>query len=202
MPADPRAVRRHRHDGRPDERQRPAAVDRAAVRRCCATRSRDGVPVIGHCLGGQLLAQALGARVARTPVPEIGWIDVDVDATRGARARGSAAARASRRSSGTTTCSTLPAGRDARADQRVQSRTRATSIDDRHIGFQCHIEMTRELVETWCAQRRRRAAGASRRRRSSRATTSCATSTRALAALQRRRRRRLRALGRRALGAD
>jgi len=24
-------------------------------------------------------------------------------------------------------------------------------IDDRHIGFQCHIEMTRELVETWCA---------------------------------------------------
>ncbi|HEY3554475.1 MAG TPA: type 1 glutamine amidotransferase, partial [Casimicrobiaceae bacterium] len=24
-------------------------------------------------------------------------------------------------------------------------------IDDRHIGFQCHIEMTRDLVETWCA---------------------------------------------------
>jgi len=23
-------------------------------------------------------------------------------------------------------------------------------IDDRHIGFQCHVEMTRELVETWC----------------------------------------------------
>jgi hypothetical protein len=23
-------------------------------------------------------------------------------------------------------------------------------IDDRHIGFQCHIEMTRDLVETWC----------------------------------------------------
>ena len=24
-------------------------------------------------------------------------------------------------------------------------------VDDRHIGFQCHIEMTRELVETWLA---------------------------------------------------
>ena len=23
-------------------------------------------------------------------------------------------------------------------------------IDDRHIGFQCHIEMTQDLVETWC----------------------------------------------------
>src|SRR6478752_5314018 len=36
-----------------------------------------GVPVIGHCLGGQLLAQSLGARVTRTPTPEIGWIDVE-----------------------------------------------------------------------------------------------------------------------------
>ena len=23
-------------------------------------------------------------------------------------------------------------------------------VDDRHIGFQCHVEMTRDLVETWC----------------------------------------------------
>jgi hypothetical protein len=23
-------------------------------------------------------------------------------------------------------------------------------IDDRHVGFQCHIEMTQELVESWC----------------------------------------------------
>src|SRR5215813_4216851 len=34
------------------------------------------VPVIGHCLGGQLFAKALGARVTRTTTPEIGWIDV------------------------------------------------------------------------------------------------------------------------------
>ncbi len=24
-------------------------------------------------------------------------------------------------------------------------------VDERHIGFQCHIEMTRELTETWLA---------------------------------------------------
>lgn len=35
-------------------------------------------PVIGHCLGGQLMASALGARVAESPVPEIGWQRVQV----------------------------------------------------------------------------------------------------------------------------
>ena len=44
----------------------------------------DGTPVIGHCLGGQLMAKALGARVARMPKPEIGWLHVDV-CDRGAR---------------------------------------------------------------------------------------------------------------------
>ena len=36
------------------------------------------VPVIGHCLGGQLLAKSLGATVGRARTTEIGWIDVDV----------------------------------------------------------------------------------------------------------------------------
>ncbi len=35
-------------------------------------------PVIGHCLGGQLMARALGVRVGASPAPEIGWQRVQV----------------------------------------------------------------------------------------------------------------------------
>jgi GMP synthase (glutamine-hydrolysing) len=37
-------------------------------------------PVIGHCLGGQLMARALGARVGRSPAPEVGWHGIDTSA--------------------------------------------------------------------------------------------------------------------------
>ena len=37
-----------------------------------------GAPVLGHCLGGQLMAKALGGEITRNPVKEIGWGRVDV----------------------------------------------------------------------------------------------------------------------------
>jgi GMP synthase-like glutamine amidotransferase len=38
-----------------------------------------GVPTLGVCFGGQLIAQTFGGTVARAEVPEVGWYDVVSD---------------------------------------------------------------------------------------------------------------------------
>ena len=116
----------------------------AFVRRAVDAR----VPVIGHCLGGQLLAQSLGARVTRTATPEIGWIDVEsVDDARarswlGGRTRFTAF-------QWHYDVFDLPDGA-ALLLRNAFNPNQGYVIDERHIGFQCHVEMTQDLVETWC----------------------------------------------------
>lgn len=106
------------------------------------------VPVIGHCLGGQLLAQALGAPVTHANVTEIGWLDVDVTAPGaandwfGGRPRFAAF-------QWHYDAFALPAGA-TRVLANAFNPNQAYVVGDRHIGFQCHVEMTRDLVDTWC----------------------------------------------------
>jgi GMP synthase-like glutamine amidotransferase len=103
------------------------------------------VPVIGHCLGGQLFAHALGAAVTPTATPEIGWSDVDVIAN-GAPWFGNRGGF--RTFQWHYDVFGLPPG-------AVRVLTNAFNADQaytlgKHVGFQCHIEMTRDMVETWC----------------------------------------------------
>ncbi|HEY5863144.1 MAG TPA: type 1 glutamine amidotransferase [Casimicrobiaceae bacterium] len=108
----------------------------------------EGVPVIGHCLGGQLFAQALGGRVMRSPTAEIGWVDVDAvdvnarDDWFGGRERFTAF-------QWHYDAFDLPPGA-TRVLGNAFNRNQAYVVDDLHIGFQCHVEMTRDLVDTWC----------------------------------------------------
>ena len=106
------------------------------------------IPVIGHCLGGQLLARALGARVVRTPVPEIGWIDVETTDADAAQAWFGGRARFTPFQWHYDVFD-LPAG-TTRVLTNAFNANQAYVAGERHIGFQCHIEMTADLVETWC----------------------------------------------------
>jgi GMP synthase (glutamine-hydrolysing) len=50
--------------------------DRPSLRdaeRLIVEATEAGVPVLGHCLGGQLMARALGGKVIASPKPEVGW---------------------------------------------------------------------------------------------------------------------------------
>jgi GMP synthase-like glutamine amidotransferase len=106
------------------------------------------IPVIGHCLGGQLMAKALGGVVARNPVKEIGWGAVEV--IDGATARAWLG-----ETSGTfiafhwhgETFSIPPGATRLLASAHCANQAFVTG---KHLGLQCHVEMTAALIRTWC----------------------------------------------------
>ena len=46
------------------------------VKRLCAQAMERSVPLVGVCLGAQIMASALGSEVYRNPVREVGWYDL------------------------------------------------------------------------------------------------------------------------------
>lgn len=107
------------------------------------------IPVIGHCLGGQLLSKALGGMVSRNPVEEIGWGRVNViRSDESQRWLGGIEAFESFHWHNETFSIPPGATRLAYSEYCVNQLFSLR----KNIAMQCHIEMTPALVTTWCAE--------------------------------------------------
>lgn len=106
-----------------------------------------GIPVLGHCLGGQLMSRALGGMVGRNPVKEIGWGKVTVaDNAEARRWFGDARNFLGFHWHGETF--TIPEGATGVLSS-AYCDNQAFSLG-KHLGFQCHIEMTDSMIREWC----------------------------------------------------
>ncbi|MFN3564908.1 MAG: type 1 glutamine amidotransferase [Burkholderiaceae bacterium] len=123
---------------------------------CALIRAADAaaVPVIGHCLGGQLLARAFDARVTRSPVKEIGWGALRVtDARLAAEWLGVESLEGVEFFQWHGDAFELPPG--ARNFVASEFCVHQAYVIDRggfaHLGMQFHCEMTPTLVRAWLA---------------------------------------------------
>lgn len=107
---------------------------------------RKDVPLLGHCLGGQLISKALGGSVRANPVKEIGWGEVRVADNVVARQwLGDLQSFQSFHWHGETF--TIPPG-GTRVLENAHCANQAFALG-KHFGMQCHVEMTGELIQTW-----------------------------------------------------
>jgi GMP synthase-like glutamine amidotransferase len=108
---------------------------------------RKDLPVIGHCLGAQLMARALGGRVEPAAAKEIGWGEVRVADNALAREWfGELQSFESFHWHGES-FSNPPGATRLLTNARCANQAFAIG---RHFGMQCHVEMTGEMVREWC----------------------------------------------------
>lgn len=105
------------------------------------------VPLIGHCLGGQLISKALGGEVTDNKCKEMGWQRVEVVGDSQAQPWfGDVSAFTTFQWHYQTF--SIPPGA-TRVLRNAYCENQAFVLGP-HIGFQCHIEMTAAMVKTWC----------------------------------------------------
>ncbi|BAU49028.1 glutamine amidotransferase [Sulfurifustis variabilis] len=105
------------------------------------------VPVLGHCLGGQLMARALGATVTRNPVREIGWFPVTAVDGPAALEWLDGLPREFPMFHWHGETFALPQG----AVRLLASAACSNQAFVRgpHLGLQCHVEMTPSMIADW-----------------------------------------------------
>ena len=106
------------------------------------------LPTLGSCLGGQLMAKALGASVMRNPVKEIGWFKLRLSAD-GLKSRLFGGIPEEflvfhwhKDTFALPPCSTLLASTPSCAHQ-------ACSLGSNSYALQFHLEITPEIIKKW-----------------------------------------------------
>ncbi|TMG78351.1 MAG: type 1 glutamine amidotransferase, partial [Betaproteobacteria bacterium] len=105
------------------------------------------IPVLGHCLGGQLISKALGGKVTRNGVKEIGWGAVTVEDNAPARDWFGATREFSGFHWHGETFTIPPGATKIAASPYCANQAFALG---KHLGMQCHVEMTPGLIRAWC----------------------------------------------------
>ena len=108
-----------------------------------------GTPLVGVCLGSQLIAELAGGAVRRAAEPEIGWHDVDLTAEAADDPVFGTLPGRFLAYQWHSYEATLPGGAVELARSPICGQ--GYRLGDRVWGMQFHAEVTRQIVETWIA---------------------------------------------------
>ncbi|MDR4518992.1 MAG: type 1 glutamine amidotransferase [Nitrosomonas sp.] len=107
---------------------------------------RHDVPLLGHCLGGQLIAKALGGFVTHNLFKEMGWGNVTVAENQVARAWFDDITEFETFHWHGETFSPPEGATCILSSPHCENQAFAMGI---HLGMQCHVEMTERMVKDW-----------------------------------------------------
>lgn len=122
----------------------------AAEKQFIAESARSGAPVLGICLGAQLLAEAMGAAVRRNEHKEIGWHAIQWNEAARALPAFSHVPPSSLAFHWHSDTFDLPHSALPVASSQACRQQGFASRDGRLIGLQFHLEMRPEDVQTLC----------------------------------------------------